>query len=90
MTRQPGIRLDVWLHRTRFFRTRRLAAEAIRAGIRVNGSLTTRSSLLVRCDDQLTFVVRENVRAVRILGLPKRRVAPAIAREAFTDLRQFQ
>lgn len=38
MTEQEGVRLDRWLWAARFYKTRRLAVEAINAGrVRVNG-----------------------------------------------------
>ena len=74
----PTLRLDIWLWRARFFRTRSLSAQAIsRRGVRV-----TRHGQTRRCDkpstpvtrgDVLTFTRGQNIEVVEIVALGERR-----------------
>jgi ribosome-associated heat shock protein Hsp15 len=71
-------RVDVWLWRARFFKTRRLAARVVEdGGVRQSRGGATISvdkpSRTMRAGDILIFPVRDRWTAVRIEGLGARR-----------------
>jgi ribosome-associated heat shock protein Hsp15 len=68
-----AVRLDKWLWRARFFRTRSLAARAAAAGVRINGQRTDKPGAAVRPGDVLTFVQAGRVRVIEVLGSGERR-----------------
>ena len=84
-------RVDVWLWRARFFKTRSLAARAVEDG----GVRATRGgaripldkpSRLVRCGDVLVFANGARWSVVRILGLGERRGPASEARALYAAL----
>ncbi|TVQ58564.1 MAG: RNA-binding S4 domain-containing protein [Rhodobacteraceae bacterium] len=79
------VRLDVWLWRARFFRTRTLAAKAVAGGVRVNGARTDKPSACVRPGDVLTFVDGAGVRVAEVAALGARRGPAAEARSLYVD-----
>lgn len=81
-----GQRLDVWLYRTRFFKTRRLATKMITKGkIRItrNGQTerTTKPHFKIRPGDQAVFMRSEALIHVEMIDIATRR---GPAREAQT------
>lgn len=87
----PSVRLDVWLWRARFFKTRSLSSAAIsKRDVRV-----TRNGQTRRCDkpstaicpgDVLTFTRARNIEVVEILDLGTRR-GPASEAERLYEKR---
>lgn len=82
-------RLDAWLWRTRFFKTRGEAARHVETrGVRVRRDglalKTKKASFLVRPGDVLTFATRRASVVLRVDGLIERRVGANQARECFT------
>jgi ribosome-associated heat shock protein Hsp15 len=82
-------RLDVWLHRARFLKTRTLAAAFVEAGrVRVtHGNIqmrVDRPGRTVRVGDELVFAIGGRVRAVRIEALGARRGPPEAARALYS------
>ena len=82
-------RLDVWLHRARFMRTRALAAAFVEAGrVRVTrGGVqqrVDRPGRPVRVGDELLFAIGGRVTALRIAGLGVRRGPPEEARALYS------
>lgn len=78
MTDTPSLRLDVWLWRARFFKTRALSG----AHIRKRGARITRNGLTRRVNkpgtsiwagDVVTLAQGAHIRAVEVLGLGTRR-----------------
>lgn len=72
------IRLDVWLWRTRFFKTRTLTTQFVNKGrVRVtrSGQAPTRRkpAFAINVDDVITYTRSGHVICVRILGIPTRR-----------------
>ena len=68
-----GLRLDSWLWRARFYKTRGKAAAAIKGGaVHVNGA-RARTSRRVRLADQLQMTHPGGRYAITILGIPSRR-----------------
>ena len=84
-------RLDVWLHRARFLKTRSLAAAFVEAGrVRVtHGGVQVRvdrPGRTVRVGDELVFALGGRVTAVRIEALGVRRGPPEEARAMYSSL----
>jgi len=84
-------RIDVWLVRARFAKTRAAAARLVtEGGVRLvhNGQSRRleKPSVDVAPGDALVFRQRDQLRAVRIEKLPSRRGPAAEAREAYSEL----
>ena len=84
-------RLDVWLHRARFMRTRALAATFVEAGrVRVTRAgvqqRVNRPGRTVRIGDELVFAIGGRVTAVRVEALGVRRGPPEEARAMYSSL----
>ncbi len=76
---EDGQRLDAWLWRARFFKTRALAAAVATKGrVRLNGAKVTKASRTVRVGDVLTFPQGRDIRVVRVLDFADKR-GPASA-----------
>jgi ribosome-associated heat shock protein Hsp15 len=75
------MRLDLWLHAARFFKTRALAAAAVAAGrVELNGQRTKRGKTL-RPGDELSLRLGPYEHRVTVLELARRR-GPASAAAA--------
>jgi ribosome-associated heat shock protein Hsp15 len=88
---EDACRIDVWLWRARFFKTRSLAARAVEeGGMRlVRGPARVpidKPSRSVRCGDVLTFAQGPRWVAVRVEALGERRGPAPEARALYTML----
>ncbi len=83
---EDALRIDVWLWRARFFKTRGLALKAAEAGFRLNGARSEKAHAKVRPGDALTFRQAGGVRVVRVRGLGARRGPASEAAELYEDL----
>lgn len=73
-SRADRARLDVWLWRARFHRSRAGAAEAVtKGGVRVNGRRVQKPGHGVKTGDVLTFARRAGVTVLEIRALGVRR-----------------
>jgi ribosome-associated heat shock protein Hsp15 len=86
-----SVRIDVWLWRARFFKTRGLAAKMVEEGrLRLtHAGVETRldkPSRVVHPGDLLVFVLSGRVTAIRIEDLGERRGPPAEARALYSTL----
>ena len=84
-------RIDVWLWRARFFKTRALAQRFVEEGrVRLTRagqeSRLDKSSRAVRADDILVFAVGQRLVAIRILGLGERRGPAAEAQALYRSV----
>lgn len=80
-------RLDQWLWRARFFKSRGLAARLCRSQkIQVDGQRPARASACIRPGNVLTFPQGREVRLIRVLELAKRRGPAPEARALYLDL----
>ena len=80
-------RIDKWLWYARFFKSRSLAAKICEARkVRLNGTVVTKPSHLVKQDDVLTFAQRRGIRVVRIADVGSRRGPAAEAATLYEDL----
>lgn len=85
---QERQRIDAWLWRARFFKTRADASGFVQArGVRVfRGAQALRArkpSQEVQVGDVLTFVRKETPVVIEVLGMSPRRLSPAGARALY-------
>ena len=88
---EDSLRVDIWLWRARFFKTRTLAARMVEEGrVRLTrGDGETRldkPARTVRVGDGLVFVLGGHLTAIRVEGLGERRGPPAEARTLYAAL----
>jgi len=90
---EEAVRIDVWLWRARFFKTRSLAARMVdegrvrmtRAGVETRIDKPAR---LVKPGDALVFALGGRLTAVKVEALGVRRGPPAEARALYTPLEE--
>lgn len=88
---EDAARIDVWLWRARFFKTRSMAARFVEDGrVRLTRagqeSRLEKSSKALKVGDQLVFAVGGRLIAVQVEGLGERRGPPAEARALYSAL----
>jgi ribosomal 50S subunit-recycling heat shock protein len=88
---EAACRIDVWLWRARFFKTRSLAARIVEDGrVRLGRGNEHRRldkpSRPVRPGDELIFVVGGRLTAIRVEALGARRGPPSEARALYSPL----
>ena len=82
------IRLDLWLFRTRFFKTRTLSiAFAGKGKVRISRHGITRrvksGAAQVHVDDILTFANNQTITTIKVLAMPMRRGPAVEARQCY-------
>lgn len=88
---EAALRIDVWLWRARFFKTRTQAAEFVEAGrVRLTRAgqevRLDKASRTVKPGEQLVFAIGGRVTALRVESLGERRGPPAEARLMYSAL----
>lgn len=88
---EASVRIDIWLWRARFLKSRGLAADLVEAGaVRLThqGRQTRldKPSRVVHVGDEITFAQHGRVTAVRVDALGERRGPPVEARALYSDL----
>lgn len=88
MSEAAGVRVDVWLWRARFFKSRTMATRFVETGsVRLGRAGQTlrieKASVMVKPGDVLTVSLHAEVRQVRIAALGERRGPPAEARALY-------
>jgi ribosome-associated heat shock protein Hsp15 len=79
------VRVDKWLWAARFFKTRGLAAEAVKGGrVHVNGR-AAKPSKDVAVGDELEITVGENRFHVQVRGTAERRGSAAVAAQLYEE-----
>ena len=91
MSEADGCRVDVWLWRARFFKTRTLAAKFVEEGrlrlSRPTGEMRLyKPSRAVKGGDGLVFAIGGRLTAIRVEALGARRGPPAEARLLYSTL----
>ena len=82
-----SIRLDKWLWRARFFKSRAIASKLCAAGrVRIDREVTTKAHAAIRVGQVLTFPQARDIRVVRVVALGTRRGPAAEARTLYDDL----
>jgi len=80
-----GVRLDVWLWATRFFKTRALAKQAIEAGrIEVNAA-AGKPARMIRIGDRLKITRGEDHYEIEVAALASRRGSAAVAQQCYRE-----
>ena len=87
---EDAVRVDVWLWRARFFKTRSLAAKVVDEGrVRMvrTGAETRldKPSRTVKPGDELVFALSGRLISVRVLALGERRGPASEARTLYED-----
>ena len=88
MNEPDAVRLDIWLWRARFFRTRTLATDHLKGkGARISRNGQTRRTdkpgAAISVGDVVTFGRGEHIRTVEILALGERRGPAEEARNLY-------
>jgi ribosome-associated heat shock protein Hsp15 len=82
---EDGVRLDVWLWATRFFKTRALAKQAIEAGrVEVNAA-AGKPARMIRSGDRLQVTRGEDRYEIEVAALASRRGSAAVAQRCFRE-----
>ncbi len=79
------MRVDRWLWSTRFFKTRGLAAEAIKGGHIKLGGQRCKAAKAVSVGDELSITKGEETWHITVLALPSRRGPATEAQACFTE-----
>ena len=90
---EDGCRIDVWLWRARFFKTRSLSARMVDEGrVRLTRAGTEsridKPSRSIKPGDELVFAIGGRLTAIRVAALGERRGPPAEARALYEPLDQ--
>lgn len=88
---EPACRIDVWLWRARFFKTRSLAARVVEDGrVRLIRDATEvrldKASRTVRPGDRLVFALGGRLTSVQVDALGERRGPAEEARRLYSEL----
>jgi len=88
---EDGVRLDIWLWRARFFKTRILSARCISSGkVRIfrGGQVfrVRKPHSEVHIGDQLTFTAYDKLIQIEVLNLGERRGPVCEARALYADI----
>jgi ribosome-associated heat shock protein Hsp15 len=91
MNEAAEVRVDVWLWRARFFKSRSMATRFVETGsVRLGRSgqivRIEKASVLVKPGDVLTLSLHSGIRQVRIASLGVRRGPPAEARALYETI----
>ena len=82
-----SLRVDKWLWRARFFRSRSLATAMVSARrLRINSQPTAKPHARVHPGDVLTFPKGDHIRVIEVGAISTRRGPAAEARTLYTDL----
>ena len=82
---EPTVRLDQWLHATRFFKTRALAAKAIKGHKVLWNEQRVKPSRAVRVGDKLRVTRVEERFDIEVDQLIQRRVSATLAAGTYTE-----
>ncbi len=82
---EPSVRLDQWLHATRFFKTRALAAKAVKGHKVLWNEQRVKPSRGVRVGDKLSVTRGEERFEIAVDQLIQRRVSATLAAQTYTE-----
>ncbi len=87
LAEEDAQRLDAWLWRARFFKTRGIATAMVTKGrVRLNSDRVQKPSRQIRVGDVLTFPQGSAIRVIRVLGLAERRGPAKEAAYLYEDI----
>ncbi len=82
-----GQRIDKWLWTARIVKTRTLASKSVSGGIvRMNGARVTKPSKPIQIGDVITFILRGDVRILRVNAFSPKRGPYELAKLLYEDL----
>ena len=82
----PGVRLDIWLWATRFFKTRALAKRAVEGGkVAVGGAVVGKASKLLHPGDRLRVTRGEDTFELDVLVPCAQRGPASVARTCYRE-----
>lgn len=80
-------RLDNWLWRSRFYKTRVLAQQAcLRGHIRINRRRVVKCHYLLKEGDILTLPQGKRIRVIKVVAIPERRGPASEAQKCYEDV----
>ncbi|MFK7886159.1 MAG: RNA-binding S4 domain-containing protein [Gammaproteobacteria bacterium] len=82
---EPTVRLDQWLHATRFFKTRALAAKAVKGHKVLWNTQRVKPSRAIKLGDHLTVTRGEETFDIQVLELLTKRVSAPLAAKAYLE-----
>jgi len=82
---QAGVRLDVWLWATRFFKTRALAKQAIEGGKIEIGDGSAKPATLVHVGNRLRITRGEDRFEIDVTALRHQRGSAALAQQCYIE-----
>lgn len=82
---RAGVRLDVWLWATRFFKTRALAKLAIEGGKVRLGDVAGKPSKLLHIGERLVVARGEERFEIEVLALCEKRAAANVAQQCYRE-----
>ena len=88
MNNTDGVRLDRWLWSARFFKTRQMAADAVRSGRVLLNNKRTKSAKSVRIGDQIRIRKAAFRYAIQVTALSKTRVGTGQAVTLYDESEQ--
>jgi ribosome-associated heat shock protein Hsp15 len=80
-----GVRLDVWLWATRFFKTRALAKQAIEGGKIKIGDAPGKPATIVHAGDRLKITRGEDRFEIDVIALRHQRGSAALAQQCYAE-----
>ena len=81
----PGVRLDVWVWATRFFKTRAVAKQAIEGGKVEVGASPAKPSTLVHVGSRLNITRGEDRFEIDVTALRHQRGSAALAQQCYVE-----
>ncbi len=85
LTEMAGVRLDIWLWASRFFRSRALAKQAIEGGKVKFGGTPAKPAKLVRVGDRLEVSRGQDRYEIDVLALSAQRGSAALAQQCYRE-----
>jgi ribosome-associated heat shock protein Hsp15 len=82
---EATVRLDQWLHATRFFKTRALAARAVKGHKVLWQTQRVKPSRAIKVGDQLKVTRGDETFEIEVLELLSRRVSASLAVKAYLE-----
>jgi len=79
------VRIDKWLWAARFFKTRRLATDTVKAGhVQLNGQ-NSKASKMIKINDQLHIKRGEETFVITVLALADKRGSATVAQQLYLE-----